>query len=103
LVNCQQLSPKAIRKILGTQSTNTSNAVNDGRTENNIHDSNKPSNNASDDKLCVICLDKPKTHAINVCGHKCLCGPCITKMPQNATCPICRVAFNSKNVIRIYE
>lgn len=51
--------------------------------------------------LCVICLVKPKTHAITTCGHLCyceVCGFCVVK------CPICRESYKPEvNLIRIFS
>ena len=37
---------------------------------------------------CVICLDKPFTHALRPCGHLIACTDCAKKLPKE--CPICR-------------
>ena len=37
---------------------------------------------------CVICLDKPFTHALRPCGHLIACPDCAKKIPKE--CPICR-------------
>lgn len=42
----------------------------------------------SDDHLCVICLNAPKTHICVPCGHKCCCQNCLDKFGKS--CPICR-------------
>jgi len=42
----------------------------------------------SDDNLCVICINAPKTHICVPCGHKCCCVNCIDKFGKQ--CPICR-------------
>ena len=50
-------------------------------------------------KLCVICLDAPKTHLLLPCGHKCVCAGCAPDFASNddgwkrvgtPQCPICR-------------
>jgi len=40
-----------------------------------------------DGKNCVICYERPKTHALLPCGHRCVCGTCKKKIVQ---CPLCR-------------
>ena len=43
-----------------------------------------------DSKLCVVCLDRPKTFMSRACHHLALCEACI---PDGASpCPVCRVA-----------
>ena len=43
-----------------------------------------------DSKLCVVCLDRPKTFMSRACNHLALCEACI---PDGASpCPVCRVA-----------
>ena len=37
---------------------------------------------------CVVCLDKPLTHAVRPCGHFIACTDCAEKLPKE--CPICR-------------
>ena len=50
-----------------------------------------------DDRLCVICLDKPKIYATNPCGHLCFCEDCYNlfenkenKENKEKECPLCR-------------
>lgn len=43
-----------------------------------------------DSKLCVVCLDRPRTFMSRACNHLALCEACI---PDGASpCPVCRVA-----------
>ena len=37
---------------------------------------------------CVVCLDKPLTHAVRPCGHLIACTDCAGKISKK--CPICR-------------
>ena len=37
---------------------------------------------------CVVCLDKPLTHAVRPCGHLIACTDCAEKLSKK--CPICR-------------
>jgi len=57
----------------------------------------------ADEKLCVICLDRPKTHVFTACFHKCVCEHCAADIKHKLvkTCPMCRM--NSVVVRRVYE
>lgn len=46
-----------------------------------------------DTDLCVICLDRARTHAMYPCGHKCLCELCSTASIKQ--CPLCRAVVQS--------
>ena len=54
-------------------------------------------------QLCSICLDRPKTHAILPCMHKCVCEKCgggnFKKLVK--TCPICRKKI--KQIKQVFE
>eukprot|EP01084_Bolivina_argentea_P172589 298980_1 len=39
-----------------------------------------------DIKECLVCVDKPKTHAFVPCGHKCVCEICAQKIVQDTIC-----------------
>lgn len=41
---------------------------------------------------CCICITNSRTHAFNICGHKCLCidGANIYTKKNIKICPICR-------------
>ena len=50
---------------------------------------------ASDDDdsdRCVVCFEGLKTHAMILCGHQCVCGPCGAMIVESEKplCPICR-------------
>ena len=47
---------------------------------------------------CVICLDKPLTHAVRPCGHFIACTDCAEKLPKE--CPICRRTIS--DTLRIF-
>ena len=47
---------------------------------------------------CVICLDKPFTHAVRPCGHLIACTDCAEKLPNE--CPICRRTIS--DTLRIF-
>ena len=66
-------------------------------------------------ELCVICLDRPRTHALLYCGHRCLCETCCAEIlgtsdagddrdrgatARNARCPVCRARVRS--ALRIF-
>ena len=59
-----------------------------------------------DDRLCVVCLEEPRTHAFPACMHKCVCGPCAGGMCAQTgggavVCPLCRT--ESPSVRMVYE
>ena len=45
---------------------------------------------SSDADRCCICLTNPKTHAIQPCGHWCLCPTCVSTVENGGKCPLCR-------------
>ena len=51
-------------------------------------------------RVCSICLDKPLTHAVMPCGHKCMCGDCADKLTSKV-CPICKDEYIK--IGQIYE
>ena len=51
-------------------------------------------------RVCSICLDKPLTHAVMPCGHKCMCGDCADKLTSKV-CPICKDEYIT--IGQIYE
>ena len=50
--------------------------------------------------MCVVCLERRPTMAINPCGHRCLC---VVDAPRfaSATCPICRGPVRS--ILAIFD
>jgi hypothetical protein len=60
---------------------------------------------SSENSLCVICLDNPKTHIFTGCFHKCLCAGCAEimkkKEEESRKCPICRNV--STDIAFVYE
>ena len=40
----------------------------------------------SEEPICVICMDEPRTHAAIPCGHRHYCGTCIKKLTICAMC-----------------
>ena len=47
----------------------------------------------SDDNICVICMDKPRTHLASPCGHFSYCETCIGKI---SSCSVCRITIMYK-------
>ena len=56
--------------------------------------------NSADADPCCICLTKTKTHAIQPCGHWCLCATCVRTVENGGKCPLCR--GDVQTVLRIY-
>eukprot|EP00966_Prymnesium_polylepis_P085716 1984449-Prymnesium_polylepis.1 len=55
---------------------------------------------AREAKLCVVCLEAPKSHAFPACMHKCVCAGCAFEIEASAPggqieCPLCRVPSTS--------
>lgn len=46
-----------------------------------------PKNDDDDSRLCVVCMDRNKTHVFTSCGHACVCEACSSNID---TCPLCR-------------
>lgn len=58
-----------------------------------------------DERLCVVCLAAPKSHAFVPCGHRCTCGSCARGLLKAAgrgaaSCPICRTTV--REAIQIF-
>jgi hypothetical protein len=51
--------------------------------------------------LCVICLDKIRTHPCIPCGHKVLCADCAPAIQDDGKCPVCRAEIANCN--KIYD
>ena len=48
---------------------------------------------ANDNLLCIICMDKPQTHAFMPCGHRCACAQCADRCLEiKPECPKCKQA-----------
>jgi E3 ubiquitin-protein ligase MUL1 len=47
------------------------------------------SGSVDDERLCVICMDRHKTHIFIPCCHFCACEECAERV--GLTCPKCRV------------
>ena len=55
---------------------------------------------STDADRCCICFTNRKTHAIQPCGHRCLCPTCVSTVENRGKCPLCR--RNVEAVHRIY-
>lgn len=51
---------------------------------------------SSDEGLCKVCLDAPKSIVFSPCGHHICCAECAAKVD---TCPICRKSIDQKIVL----
>jgi len=56
----------------------------------------------TEENSCIVCLDRPKTHAFMPCGHRCVCETCgeAVRAQRPSECPVCRQSIHS--VQRIY-
>jgi len=59
----------------------------------------RASGDPDEDDTCVVCMEKPKTHLLVPCGHKCLCEDCSKKDLKD--CPICRKAI--LQTLKVYQ
>jgi len=56
----------------------------------------------TEELLCVICHEAPKTHVFDPCGHKCCCSKCAQEvMKKSKVCCMCRTPI--KSVIQVFE
>lgn len=60
---------------------------------------------ATQDSVCVVCLESPRSHAFIPCGHRCVCQGCVRRMRTRLSssayrCPICR--RHATDIIKIY-
>jgi Zinc finger, C3HC4 type (RING finger) len=46
-------------------------------------------------RMCVVCLDAPKTVLLRPCTHLCLCQRC-SKQPELVECPLCRARIKKR-------
>jgi len=60
--------------------------------------SKEPLEEEDESTLCVVCLTRPRSHAIVPCGHMCLCRECTPTI--GPTCPMCRCDVST--TVRIY-
>ena len=59
--------------------------------------SSQAATRAEESKLCVICLDRPASHAADPCFHRVVCEACSKGVK---TCPVCRSKV--KRYVRIF-
>ncbi|CAK0910588.1 unnamed protein product [Prorocentrum cordatum] len=59
-------------------------------------------NAVSDDRLCIICMERRADSAVVPCGHMCCCEQCLQGIrgTEGAECPMCRGPMTS--TMRIY-
>ena len=55
------------------------------------------SSQCGDEDLCVVCLDRVKTHILLPCGHICMCGTCSVGF-VGQLCPLCRQPCEGINI-----
>ena len=55
---------------------------------------------ATEEKHCVVCMDRPPSHCYVPCGHKCICDVCSSHVVCQATCPLCKTPANP---IRVFD
>lgn len=53
----------------------------------------KSSSPKTKEEECSICMDGPASHKVMPCGHRLLCGECVTKVQ---TCPMCRCKIQQR-------
>lgn len=53
----------------------------------------------SSQRTCVICLQRPYTHAYSPCMHRCVCATCRDTWPD--VCPLCRAP--ATDCVRIFD
>jgi len=51
-----------------------------------------------DERTCCVCMTLPKSVLYLPCKHVCVCKAC-SELPGSNTCPLCRVAIETKMVI----
>ena len=59
------------------------------RTLADVPDLSRPSaeSTVGGETTCIVCMEHPKDHVCNPCGHMCVCQSCSTKLKL---CPYCR-------------
>ena len=63
-----------------------------GKKKQNV----SPSNRGEGEHVCSICLENENNWILIPCGHKCVCGECVTRI---TACPLCRTQIVSKNIV----
>ena len=54
---------------------------------------------ADQENLCVICMERAADYALLPCGHKCVCQQDAVATKQRGTCPVCRSQVQAYNRI----
>eukprot|EP00308_Calcidiscus_leptoporus_P008850 CAMPEP_0119368782 /NCGR_PEP_ID=MMETSP1334-20130426/15399_1 /TAXON_ID=127549 /ORGANISM="Calcidiscus leptoporus, Strain RCC1130" /LENGTH=447 /DNA_ID=CAMNT_0007385497 /DNA_START=54 /DNA_END=1397 /DNA_ORIENTATION=+ len=57
--------------------------------------------NQQDSRLCVICIERERSHIFLPCYHYCVCAMCVAEFKLPAACPMCRIT--AKAVHRVYD
>ena len=62
----------------------------------------KAQDDLDEERMCCVCLEKPKTHALVPCGHVCACEGCAKDkiMATDGLCPMCRT--QSAQILQVY-
>ena len=62
----------------------------------------KAQDDLDEERMCCVCLEKPKTHALVPCGHVCTCEGCAKDkiMATDGLCPMCRT--QSAQILQVY-
>lgn len=57
--------------------------------------------NEKNQSVCVVCIEKEKTHTFLPCGHRCACADCAREvLSRTRKCPLCRSP--STNAVQVY-
>jgi len=81
-----------------SQSSNSNSTLNSDSNNSERSESKENNSGLVDEKTCNICMDKPKTHAITVCGHM-ICYDCGSRQQK---CPFCKKKYESNNLLKLY-
>ena len=65
--------------------------------EDEKDDNSEESDEEDDDKLCIICMDNPRTHVILPCFHFISCRECVGGLTN--LCPVCRLPIEGAREI----
>ncbi len=59
--------------------------------QNNVEEADE-----ADERQCVVCMERPKSHVLLPCGHLCLCEE---DAQVAVSCPLCRLAVSSRHSV----
>ena len=82
--------PHGIKKLLKK--------VHQKELQKKVHQKERLKESSSDDKLCIVCMEKNINSLILPCKHMHLCHECIEKVE---TCPYCKSSID-QTIIGIY-